>query len=306
MNRVAPPRRSRRATARPRGGGAVRHGIGVVTGCFFVACGGKAIVDPGGEGGGASVSSSVTTAATTTGGGGCAAGLVACGGECVDPQRDPDHCGAGPGCSGGTVCGVGEVCEGGQCCPGCGEGCCAAGEFCFEGGCVESPINGSFETGDFTGWVTQDLADPSVPLAVVPEGTINPFDGKPTFPNGAYGVLHGFEGCGPGTLFVGQDVLIPPSASRLSFIYRAGGANFGTQPRQFEVHLEPPGGGAPVLVEPILALETDIITGDTGVTPIEIDVSALAGQPWFLRFVWTVPECFTGPGFAELDDVRFE
>lgn len=45
----------------------------------------------------------------------CPAGMVNCGGTCVDPMKDRDYCGAMPGCIGGSVCGDGEICEGGEC-----------------------------------------------------------------------------------------------------------------------------------------------------------------------------------------------
>lgn len=102
----------------------------------------------------------------------CPAGLVACGGRCVDPLVDRAFCGAAPGCAGpsaGTVCPSGEVCASGACalsCPvgqlacagkcvdpstdrvhcGAAGGCeggaagasCAPGELCAAGSCATS------------------------------------------------------------------------------------------------------------------------------------------------------------------------
>ena len=71
---------------------------------------------------------------------------------------------------------------------------------------LPSLVNGSFETGDFTGWVTQDLTDPLAPLAVGPSGATD----------GVSGVQTGFDGNGgPGndSIFVAQDVDLTGIAS---------------------------------------------------------------------------------------------
>jgi hypothetical protein len=45
----------------------------------------------------------------------CQAGLVDCGGKCVDPLFDPNYCGAAADCTGGTVCVAGQACYPGTC-----------------------------------------------------------------------------------------------------------------------------------------------------------------------------------------------
>lgn len=45
----------------------------------------------------------------------CKVGLVDCGGSCIDPLTDPNHCGAATGCTGGQSCGTGFACSGGTC-----------------------------------------------------------------------------------------------------------------------------------------------------------------------------------------------
>lgn len=57
----------------------------------------------------------------------CAAGELRCGGACVDPLRDPAHCG---GC--GEGCDAGEVCSAGACASTCGEGEIACGGSCTD------------------------------------------------------------------------------------------------------------------------------------------------------------------------------
>ena len=48
----------------------------------------------------------------------CPSGQLSCDGSCVDPQVNPQHCGAAGDCSGedaGQACAAGEVCSGGVC-----------------------------------------------------------------------------------------------------------------------------------------------------------------------------------------------
>ena len=105
-------------------------------------------VDAGADGGGSD--------AADGGEPGCGLVEISCGGACIDPTRDPDHCG---GCD--TVCAIGETCDLGTCrcprgltdcddgpaadcrdlqadpanCGGCGWSCLAAGALCSRGNC---------------------------------------------------------------------------------------------------------------------------------------------------------------------------
>jgi Stigma-specific protein, Stig1 len=67
----------------------------------------------------------------------CKAGLVVCGGACVDPNSDGQHCGATAGCgqdagSPGMACPAGKACNGGACVP-----WCQAGQVACNGSCVD-------------------------------------------------------------------------------------------------------------------------------------------------------------------------
>lgn len=95
-----------------------------------------------------------TSASDAPGGSGCTAGLIDCGGRCVDPSRDPSACG---GC--GIACGAGASCLSGVCtcapgAPGCGtlvpaigdpadcgdaHARCATGQLCVLGRCECRP-----------------------------------------------------------------------------------------------------------------------------------------------------------------------
>jgi hypothetical protein len=55
----------------------------------------------------------------------CGANQINCGGQCVDPSNDPNHCGASAGCdkdagTGGSVCVSPQVCNMGGCTTSCG------------------------------------------------------------------------------------------------------------------------------------------------------------------------------------------
>ncbi|MEW5849732.1 MAG: hypothetical protein AB2A00_13020 [Myxococcota bacterium] len=64
----------------------------------------------------------------------CPAGLVSCGGQCVDPLSDPDYCGASRNCAGpyvGQDCVAGQVCNGnGACATECAAGYVNCGGIC--------------------------------------------------------------------------------------------------------------------------------------------------------------------------------
>jgi hypothetical protein len=168
--------------------------------------------------------------------------------------------------------------------------------------------NCSFETGDFTGWVTQDMAAPFFPLIVGGSG-LSPgfgfFLSAPT--DGAFAALHGFDGGGPDTIEIAQDVFIPISATQIMFDYRAAWdlVNFcaGCLDRTFTVEIEPAGGGAPLQSDLILTAAANTVNLDTGDLTGTVDVSAFANQTVRISFQWDVPENFTGPAFFQLDDV---
>ncbi|MFQ5463716.1 MAG: hypothetical protein ACE5E5_13955, partial [Phycisphaerae bacterium] len=170
-------------------------------------------------------------------------------------------------------------------------------------------INGSFELGNFAGWVTQDLTTPFFPLQVGGAG-ITPgfgfFTSAPT--DGVFAALHGFDGDGPGTIVIAEDVTLPVGIGSLEFDYRAGWdlLTFGAAlNRTLEVVIRPAGGGAPLLgPELILTAAAGTVQLDTGNLVGSVDVSAFAGQTVRLSFEWFVPELFTGPAFFQLDNIR--
>jgi VCBS repeat-containing protein len=198
-------------------------------------------------------------------------------------------------------------------------------------------VNGSFETGDLTGWTVKELtpaSNPSLPLSVRGAGVEYPaatflafpylvildyFTSAPT--DGQYALLNDFNGNDPATTgFVNrrelyQDVTLPATTTTLEFDYRAAWELFrfnSTQPRTFSVEIEPAGGGAALLTRTILTAPDDTYEEDTdhpsgGVgdyPPAVIDLSAFSSQSVRLKFVWNIPEPGTGFGFFQLDNIR--
>jgi hypothetical protein len=170
--------------------------------------------------------------------------------------------------------------------------------------------NCGFESGDFSSWVIQDIGDPFVPLAVVNSG-VSPgfglFSSEPT--EGTLAAVHGFDGDGPGTIRIAQDVTLPAEPGMLKFDYRAGWdlLTFGaTLDRNFTVNIEPSGGGGLLQSNLVLtALAGDITLDTTPLTGL-VDLSDLAGQSVRISFDAEVPEELSGPAFFQLDNVRFQ
>lgn len=176
----------------------------------------------------------------------------------------------------------------------------------------DNPIsNCSFELG-FTDWITQDLADPFFPLMPSPAGVTSWsgfFLSDPT--QGITTTINGFDGGGPGEIRVEQDVALPIDAAHLIFDYRAAWdllsfSSPGAVDRDFKVHIEPAGGGTPIQVTPILTATIGTIITDTMDMSGWVDVRDFAGSAVRISFVWTVPQFYTGPAFAQLDNVWIE
>jgi uncharacterized repeat protein (TIGR01451 family) len=175
-----------------------------------------------------------------------------------------------------------------------------------------NPIgNCSFELG-FSGWITQDLPTPFLPLQVA-GAAVSPgfgfFFSEPTDGNSA--ALHGFDGDGPGWIRLAQDIDLPTSAARLVFDYRAAwdllAYSFsGAGDRLFEVNIQPQGGGAPLQTTSVLTATVSTVITDTADLTGIVDLSSFAGSPVRVSFDWYVPDDFSGPGFFQLDNVLVE
>ena len=173
--------------------------------------------------------------------------------------------------------------------------------------------NCGFESGDFSGWQTSDILFPplgfelQVNVAGIDRGpAFGFFDSAPT--EGSYAVLHGFDGVGPGTIELAQDVALPDNVTELEFDYRlawdyTAGA-VATQDRVFRVQIEPSGGGAPLQTTDIFtAPVSTLVNQDSGELSGIVDLQPFAGQSVRINFLWLVPENYTGVAFFQLDNV---
>ena len=71
----------------------------------------------------------------------CASGLVLCGRDCIDPEVDEQHCGAGMNCAAdpGDVCTTDEECLAGKC-----QQSCTGGKVLCSGKCIDPLIDDDF------------------------------------------------------------------------------------------------------------------------------------------------------------------
>ena len=167
-------------------------------------------------------------------------------------------------------------------------------------------VNCGFETGDFSGWVVQDILGQFMPLSV--DGAdIDPWGGfflsSPT--EGSKAALHGFDGTA-GTIRIAQDISLPGSTPlTLYFDYRgAWDTTYGAVlDRTFIVNVEPSGGGASMQSTLLLTAPAFDVTSDTGPLTGTVDLTSFAGQDVRISFDWMVPEDMTGPGFFQLDNI---
>jgi hypothetical protein len=162
--------------------------------------------------------------------------------------------------------------------------------------------NGNFETGDFDGWITQDLTEPYNELAVT--------DTAPS--EGTFHLLTGFDGDGGpdnDAIFVAQDIdLSGFAAATVSFDWAVPECdlteNGATVNRVFSFVVEPYGGGTPLLTQQLHECVAGASTPHALVDDEVIDISSVASQPVRIKFNWFVPENFTGPAESYLDDVK--
>jgi hypothetical protein len=169
--------------------------------------------------------------------------------------------------------------------------------------------NGSFETGTFAGWIATDIFVFFFPLSVQTAGSANTFDwpwsSSPT--DGMFTAFSGFDGSGPGTISLEQDIGLVTAGDSLTFDYRAAWdlVNFGggTIARLFDVVIEPEGGGGPLATINFITAAPGTFVSDTGQLTGSVNLSAFAGQSIRVSFELTVPEDFTGPAQWQLDNV---
>ncbi|MHC4838357.1 MAG: hypothetical protein ACYTF3_09280 [Planctomycetota bacterium] len=169
-------------------------------------------------------------------------------------------------------------------------------------------VNGSFETGDFTGWTVTDLPSPFWPMSVATAG-FSPWGGffltTPT--DGIFVMENGFDGDGPGVIRMTQDAFIDQPQLAMDIRAAADLFSFGaTLPRTFSVVIEPAGGGAALQTDLLYTAPVGIITNDSGNLPVTVDMSSFLGSTVRIALEWNIPENFSGPGHFQVDNIRLE
>jgi hypothetical protein len=172
--------------------------------------------------------------------------------------------------------------------------------------------NGSFETGDFTGWTVLETGAPFSPWQVTGASFGGGFGMFPTDPqDGSFEAWNGFDGAGPMEFLMCQDVTIPGDVSSavLEWSDRVQW-NFGPGaeallPRIYTVEIRDPGTEA--ILSTLLSFSTGVQagfpTGDTGWQMRSADLSAFTGSTVRVTFRQQIPENFTGPGQIEFDRI---
>jgi len=169
--------------------------------------------------------------------------------------------------------------------------------------------NGSFETGDFTGWTTGTTAEPFEDWAVSVAGAGSGFFPLTSPQAGSYDAWNGFDGDGPMTQTMYQDITIPSTATsasltwldRLQWDYTI--TETATQARTYDVQLLDPSDNSVLATLYSFSTGVDLVIGDSGWQAHSVDLSAFIGQIVRLHFLETIPESFTGPGQAEFDAI---
>lgn len=174
-------------------------------------------------------------------------------------------------------------------------------------------VNGSFETGDFTGWTVATTGTPFVDWTVSGAGSGAGFGLASTEPqDGSFVAWNGFDGAGPMEFTMFQDVNIPAGAAlatlewsdRVQWDFTLGG--FASQPRLYDVELRDPTTNAVLATLFSFSTNTQDVnpTGNTGFQTHSADVSSYIGQTVRLFFREQIPQSSTGPAQIEFDAIR--
>ena len=172
--------------------------------------------------------------------------------------------------------------------------------------------NGSFETGDFTGWTVIDSPMPFIPMQVS-SGFGSPGFGFFTHEvtDGNFGMVMGFESlAAPVVMSISQVATINAQRPNLKFTYRAAWDMFNfagsTLPREGYLRVRTLGSSTVVYEQRFLRANAQTLRTDTGDRDRDYDLSAFAGQTLEVALEWEIPEPSTGPGFLQIDEIRFE
>jgi len=163
---------------------------------------------------------------------------------------------------------------------------------------TELLTNGSFESGDFSGWTTTQPTVPLTPWLSATAADRGFFDSASP-QDGTHDALHGFDGA-PGAYTLTQQVTFPAvSAATLAwkdrYQYNIRGAARTVEVRILDT--------ADTLLATPYSLGIGPGTGDSGWQDHAVDVAGFSGRTVRVQFYFNVPENFTGPAQAELDAI---
>lgn len=168
--------------------------------------------------------------------------------------------------------------------------------------------NGSFETGNFTGWTVNSTqttnwctnwvvanATAGCMLTVAPQ-------------HGSFVAMNGFDGTG-GVMTMYQDVAIPSGMSaRITFTFRAywSIASGASLARRFDLQVRTPGTNALLETPYTFNAPSGAPDQNSGWQTIQRSVAGYGGQTIRVYFIETIPQSFTGPAQMEIDNVIVE
>eukprot|EP01116_Phalansterium_solitarium_P011486 TRINITY_DN27180_c0_g1_i1.p1 TRINITY_DN27180_c0_g1~~TRINITY_DN27180_c0_g1_i1.p1 ORF type:complete len:236 (-),score=57.59 TRINITY_DN27180_c0_g1_i1:49-756(-) len=170
---------------------------------------------------------------------------------------------------------------------------------------VDCPCAGDnfgFEHGTLREWVANDVRGAAYPLAVVTAGK-TPYDAffssQPT--EGKYSLVTGFDGCGPGDITLTHYKMVTSDQQCVKFDFRLQyDLTNANQNRKLSV----------IIAQGSTAETATIVTLPKGKKATMNWSQGFASLKRFsgnvsITFDWSVPECFSGPAWFEMDNVRF-
>lgn len=174
---------------------------------------------------------------------------------------------------------------------------------------AELITNGSFETGNFTGWTATNAPNPWFAWQVVGAGFNNGFSAPASPQHGSF-VAYEAVASDPGSYTLMQQITVPVGTASLTWRHRfqldnntyCNGATCGTATFAVEVL-----NTSNIVLETlyILTVAPDT-TRDTTWAQGQRSLSAYSGQTIRIRFRTTVTASYAGPGQLELDQVSVQ
>ncbi|MDP3313298.1 hypothetical protein [Lutibacter sp.] len=172
--------------------------------------------------------------------------------------------------------------------------------------------NGSFESGDFSGWNVDVDSEPFYPWVVTGYENGVGFGFEETQPqDGNYVAMNGFDGSGPMTFTMYQDVYIDGCEPSLSWMDRIQWDYINLEEqfsisRTLEVQIRDPENNN--LLETLYSFSTgdenENPTGDTGWQQHTVNLSSYVNSTVRIYFLESIPQNFSGPAQIEFDDIK--